>query len=55
MIGRYEIVDMTTPEGDPRFVLWDAVDRGYVPGYWPSRERAEAAARHMAADDKTVR
>lgn len=55
MIGCYEIVDMTTTEGDPRFVLWDTAARGYVPGYWPSREKAEDAARIMAADDKTVR
>ncbi len=54
-MGRYEECDMTVDGTDPRFSLWDKIECGYVPGYWPSREKAEQAARTMAADNKTVR
>lgn len=47
-MGRYDVCDMTIDGTDPRFSLWDRIECCYVPGYWPSREQAEAAARVMA-------
>jgi hypothetical protein len=46
---------MTLMPEDPRFSLLDTIEQCYVPGYWPSKIEAEAAARAMVADDKTVR
>jgi hypothetical protein len=55
LVGRYEVCDMTLMPDDPRYSLFDTIDQCYVPGYWPSTAKAEAAARVMVADEKTVR
>lgn len=49
---RFEIVDMTTAEGDPRFMVWDDVAGHYLPGYWASEAEARESAEAIFGRDQ---
>lgn len=43
-MDRFEVVDMTCDETDPRFKVWDGDNSCYLPGYWATEEDAIAGA-----------
>jgi hypothetical protein len=42
-----QVVDETLDPSDPRFRVYYPARQHYLPGYWPSAEKARAGAAHL--------
>lgn len=49
---RFEIADDTVDEADPRWRVWDKIERCYLPGYWSSTDAAREGAKHIAEQEQ---